>query len=52
MRKLLQLIVEKFQQLDDVMGPTLVKRLKILEVMAGVKLYEIMFDLECNDLIL
>jgi len=46
------LIVESFQELDNAMGPTFGKRLKILEVMAAVKSFDIMLDLECNDLIL
>lgn len=34
------------------MGPTFGKKLKILEIMAMTRTYKIMFDLECDDLIL
>ena len=52
MRGFFRLIVETFQNLDNSEGPTFGKRLEILEVMALVRSYDLMFDLECDGLIL
>ena len=46
------MIVESLQNLDDSEGPTFGKRLEILEVMDLVRVYDLMFELECDDLIL
>lgn len=45
MRRVFRLIVETFQDLDNSEGPTLWKRLEILEVMALVRSYDLMFEL-------
>ena len=52
MRRVFRLIVETFQDLDNSEGPTFEKRLEILEVMALVRSYDHMFELECDDLTL
>jgi len=52
MKVVFRLIVETFQNLDNTVGPTFGKKLEILEIMAMVRSYHIMFGLECNDLIL
>ena len=46
------MIVETFQDLDNSAGSTFGKKLEILEAMAMTGTYEIMFDLECDGLIL
>ncbi|KAH9322209.1 hypothetical protein KI387_016848, partial [Taxus chinensis] len=51
MRKILQLIVESFQGLDDIKSP-FARRVTILETMEKVRSCVVMLDLECNDLIL
>lgn len=52
MRGVFRLIIETFQDCDDTVGPTFRKNLYILEDMAMIRLYEIMFDIECDNLIL
>ena len=52
MRRIMRLIVETFQDLDNSAGSTFGKKLEILWSMATIKTYVIMFDLECDDLIL
>jgi len=52
MRRVFKLIVETFQDLDNCADSTFGKKLDILEVMAMTRTYEIMFDLECDGLIL
>lgn len=52
MRRVFRLIVETFQDLDYSEGPTFWKRLEILEVMALVRSYDLMFELKCDDFIL
>ena len=52
MRRIMRLIVEIFHDLDNSAGSTFGKKLKILEFMAMIRTYEVMFDLECDDLIL
>lgn len=46
-----KLIVETFQDLDNSAGSTFGKKLEVLEITAMTSTYEIMFDLECDDLI-
>ena len=48
----MSLIVETFQDLDNGAGSTFGKKLEILWSMATIKTHVIMFDLECDDLIL
>ena len=48
MRRVFRLIVDAFQDLDNSEGPTFGKRLEILEVMALVRSYDLMFDLDCR----
>jgi len=45
-------MVETLRDLDNSMDPTFGKKLQVLEIMAITRTCEIMFDLECNDLIL
>lgn len=52
MRRIMRLIVENFQDLDSGAGSTFGKKLEILGSMATFETYVIMFDLECDDLIL
>ncbi len=52
MRRVFRLIVETFHNLDNNKRPTFGKKLEILEVTTMVRTYDIMFDLECDDLIL
>lgn len=52
MRRVFRLIVETFQDLDNSEGPTFGKKLEILEGMTLVTYYDIMFDLESDDLIM
>ena len=52
MKRVFKLMVETLRDLDNSMGPTFGKKLQVLEIMAMTKTYEIMFDLECDDLIL
>lgn len=52
MRRITRLILENFQDLDNSAGSTFGKKLEILWGMATFKTYVIMFDLECDDLIL
>ena len=52
MRRIMRLIVETFQDLDNSTGSTFGKKLEILWGMATFNTYVIMFDLECDDLIL
>ena len=51
-RRIIRLIVETFQDLDNSAGSTFRKKLDILGSMATFETYIIMFDLECDDLIL
>ena len=44
--------VETFQDLDNNVGSTFGMKLEILGSMATFETYVIMFDLECDDLIL
>ena len=52
MRWIMRLILETFQGLDNGAGSTFGKKLEILWSMATFETYVIMFDLECDDLIL
>ena len=52
MRRFFKLMVDTFQDLDNNEGSTFGNKLDILEGMAMTKTYEILFDLECDDLIL
>ena len=52
MRRIMRLIVETFQELDNNAGSTFGKKLEILWSMATIKTYVIMIDLGCDDLIL
>ena len=52
MREVFSLVVGTFQDLDNSAGSTFGKKLGVLEFMAMTKTYEIMFDLECDGLIL
>ena len=52
MKRIFRLIVGTFQDLDNCAGSTFGRKLKVLEVMAMTQTYEVMFDLECDDLIL
>ena len=51
-RRIMRLIVETFQDLDNNAGSTFWKKLEILGSMATFETHVIMFDLECDDLIL
>ena len=48
----MRLIRETFQDLDNNAGSTFGKKLEILGSMATFETYVIMFDLECDDLIM
>lgn len=52
MRRVIRLVVETFQDLDNSEGHTFGKRLNMLEVRALIRSYELMFEMECDDLIL
>ena len=52
MKRIFRLIVGTFRDLDNYAGSTFGRKLKVLEVMAMTRTYEIMFDLECDGLIL
>ena len=52
MRRIMRLIVETFQDLDNSARSAFGKKLEILWSMSTIKTYVIMFDLECDDLIL
>ena len=52
MRRIFRLIVGTFRDLDNCAGSTFRKELKVLEVMAMTRTHEIMFDFECDGLIL
>jgi len=47
-----KMIVETIEDLDNSADSTLGKKLEVLEIMTLTRTYEVMFDLECNDLIL
>ena len=52
MKRIFRLIVGTFQDLDNCAGSTFGRKLKVLEVMAMTRTHEIMFDFECDGLIL
>ena len=52
MRRFFRLMVGTFQDLDNNVGSTFGKKLEVLGGMATFITYCIMFDLECDDLIL
>ena len=52
MRRIMRSVVETFQDLDNSAGSTFGKKLEILGSIATFETYVIMFDLECDDLIL
>ena len=52
MKRIFRLIVGTFQDLDNYVGSTFGRELKVLEFVAMTRTYEVMFDLECDDLIL
>jgi len=51
MRRVFRLIVKTFQDMDNSASSTFGKKLEVLEIMAMVRTYEIMFDLGCDNLI-
>ncbi|GLJ47207.1 hypothetical protein SUGI_0996470 [Cryptomeria japonica] len=52
LRKVLQMIIKRYHGLQDVKGHTFGKRAKILETMTRVKLFTIIIDLKCKNMIL
>lgn len=52
MRGVFNLMVGTLQDLDNFVGPTIGKKLHVLEIMAMTRTYEVMFDIDCDDLIL
>ena len=52
MRRIFRLIVGTFRDWDNGAGSTFRRKFKVLEAMAMDRTYEIMFNLECDDLIL
>lgn len=52
MKRISRLMVATFQDFDNSASCTFGKKLKVLEIMAMTRTYELMFDLECDGLIL
>ncbi|GLJ15580.1 hypothetical protein SUGI_0256080 [Cryptomeria japonica] len=52
MKEVIQLVVESLHGLYNVKDPTFGKRDKILEVMARTRSFNLMLDLQCEELIL
>ena len=52
MKRIFRLIVGTFRDLENYAGSTSEKKLKVLEVMAMTQTHEIMFDYDCDALIL
>ena len=48
MRRIFRLIVGTFRDLDNCAGSTFGRKLKVLEVMAMTRTYEVIIDLECD----
>ena len=52
MRRVFKLMIETFRDLDNSAGSTFGKKLDILRGIDMTRTYEILFDLECDDLTL
>jgi len=52
MRRVFKLMIRTFRDLENSSGSTFGKKIDILGGMAMTRTYEVMFDLECDDLIL